>query len=68
VTRPNGYPWRPDDQFVDERQVKVGEIMPGDQVWVGIYLYQTGERLPVLAATATTRDNRIAIDMQPCEQ
>lgn len=59
--------WRPGDQFLDERQLTVSEILPGDQIWVGMYLHQTGERLQVLAATVTTQENRIAMDMQPCK-
>ena len=60
--------WRPGDQFLDERQLDVSEILADDRIWVGMYLWQTGERLPVLASTVATQDDRIAIDLQLCEQ
>ena len=59
--------WRPGDQFLDERSLPIPEILEGDRIWVGMYLWQTGERLPVLTATTANQDNRIAVNLQRCD-
>ena len=59
--------WRPYDQFLDQRSLQVPEILDNDRIWVGMYLWQTGERLPVLAASTMTQDDRIEVDLQLCE-
>ena len=60
--------WRPGDQFMDEREIAVPDVLTGDQIWVGMYLWQTGERLPVLKASVPVQDDRILLSMRPCER
>jgi hypothetical protein len=59
--------WRPGDQLLDEYTLEVPAIRDGDRAWAGMYLWQTGERLSVLTATATTQEDRVAVSLQPCE-
>jgi hypothetical protein len=59
--------WRPYDQFLDQRSLQVSEMHDNDRIWVGMYMWQTGERLPVLAASTTTQDDRIEADLQLCQ-
>lgn len=60
--------WRPGDFFYDERSLAVTEILPQDQIWVGMYNFQTGDRLPVLASASSVRDDRIAVCIKPCQE
>jgi len=60
--------WRPGDQVVESSVLGVSEILLEDEIWVGMYLWHTGERLEVLTASTRVQDNRILLDMQSCDR
>lgn len=60
--------WRPGDQFIDERRVPIGEVLAGDRVYAGLYFYLTGDRVPVLNAATTARDDRVLLELGSCDR
>jgi hypothetical protein len=58
--------WRPGDQFVDTRTLNISNILSNDKMWVGMYLWYTGERLDILRTNATMQDNKVLLDIQYC--
>jgi len=60
--------WRRHDQILDRRWLDVPERLEGDRVWVGMYVWQTGQRLPVSGARVPVEGNRILANTQPCIQ
>ena len=58
--------WRPGDQFVDERTLPNVALQPGDALYVGLYNYLTGDRVPVLAATTESSGNRVRLAVSNC--